>query len=82
MEYDLLSPDPLVEAQKHKLKKLVQKPNSYFMDIKCKNCGTLVHTFSHAQSVIKCKNCGEVLGTPTGGKLDLKVGVHIRKKGE
>ena len=63
MEYDLLSPDPLIEAQKHKLKKLVQKPNSYFMDI-------------------KCKNCGEVLGTPTGGKLDLKVGVHIRKKGE
>ena len=52
------------------------------MDIKCKNCGTLVHTFSHAQSVIKCKNCGEVLGTPTGGKLDLKVGVHIRKKAE
>ena len=41
MEYDLLSPDPAVEAQKHKLKKLVQKPNSYFMDIKCKNCGTL-----------------------------------------
>ena len=60
MEYDLLSPDPLIEAQKHKLKKLVQKPNSYFMDIKCKNCGQLVHTFSHAQSVIKCKNCGKV----------------------
>ena len=84
MEYDLLSPDPAVEAQKHKLKKLVQKPNSYFMDIKCKSksCGEVVHTFSHAQSVIKCKKCGDVLATPTGGKLELKDGVHIRRKAE
>jgi ribosomal protein S27E len=55
MEYDLLSPDPKDELVKHKLKKLVQKPNSFFIDIKCKVCKELVHTFSHAQSVIKCK---------------------------
>ena len=82
MECDLLHPDPAVEAQKNKLKKLVQKPNSYFLDIKCKNCNSLVHTFSNAQSVIKCKNCNEVLATPTGGKLELKEGVHIRRKVE
>jgi small subunit ribosomal protein S27e len=82
MEYDLLHPDPVIEGQKHKLKKLVQKPNSFFLDIKCKNCKGLTHTFSNAQSVIKCKECGEVLATPTGGKLKLKLGVHIRRKGE
>ena len=63
MEFDLLHPDPTIENQKHKLKKLVQKPNSFFLDI-------------------KCKECGEVLATPTGGKLELKEGVHIRRKGE
>ena len=36
----------------------------------------------HAQSIIKCKECGEVLATPKGGKLELKQGVHIRRKGE
>jgi small subunit ribosomal protein S27e len=55
MEYDLLNPDLREENTKHKLKKLVQKPNSFFIDIKCKTCKELVHTFSHAQSVIKCK---------------------------
>ena len=45
MEYDLLHPDPNEEKQKHKLKKLVQKPNSFFLDIKCKACGGLTHTF-------------------------------------
>ncbi len=82
MEYDLLHPDPVEENQKNKLKRLVQKPNSFFIDIKCKNCGTLAHTFSCAQSVIKCKQCQEILATPTGGKLSLKEGVHVRRKGE
>lgn len=81
MEYDLLAPNPTEEAQSHKLKKLVQKPNSFFIDIKC-TCKEMVHTFSHAQSVIKCRKCNEILATPTGGKLEMKVGVHIRRKGE
>jgi len=55
MDFDLLNPDPREEAIKHKLKKLVQKPNSYFLDIKCNQCGEMTHTFSHAQSVVKCK---------------------------
>ena len=82
MEFDLLHPNPLEEAEKHKLKKLVQKPNSFFLDIKCKACGELTHTFSHAQSVIKCKNCNEILATPTGGKLELRDGIRIRRKAE
>lgn len=81
MEYDLLHPNPEEEDKKHKLKKLVQKPNSFFVDIKC-TCGTLTHTFSCAQSTIKCKSCNEILATPTGGKLEFKEGVHIRRKPE
>ena len=56
MEYDLLNPNPKEQAELHKLKKLVQKPNSFFIDIKCRVCTKeIIHTFSHAQSVIKCK---------------------------
>lgn len=32
---DLLHPTPEEERRKHKLKRLVQHPNSYFMDVKC-----------------------------------------------
>ncbi|KAE9414053.1 hypothetical protein Angca_006732, partial [Angiostrongylus cantonensis] len=35
---DLLHPDPEKERQRHKLKRLVQHPNSYFMDVKCPGC--------------------------------------------
>ena len=37
-EVDLLHPLPSVEAQRHKLKRLVQTPNSFFMDVKCPGC--------------------------------------------
>ena len=32
---DLLNPSPEEEKRKHKLKRLVQSPNSFFMDVKC-----------------------------------------------
>ncbi|KAJ3335632.1 hypothetical protein HDU93_004877, partial [Gonapodya sp. JEL0774] len=32
---DLLNPSTASEKQKHKLKRLVQSPNSFFMDVKC-----------------------------------------------
>ena len=32
---DLLNPSVEEEKQKHKRKRLVQSPNSYFMDVKC-----------------------------------------------
>jgi hypothetical protein len=40
-EIDLLNPLASVEASKHKLKRLVQTPNSYFMDVKCPGCFTM-----------------------------------------
>jgi hypothetical protein len=41
LERDLLNPDPAAEAKKHKLKRLVQRPNSFFMDVKCPGCYTM-----------------------------------------
>ncbi len=37
-EIDLLHPLPSTEASRHKLKRLVQTPNSFFMDVKCPGC--------------------------------------------
>ena len=34
-DVDLLHPPAALEARKHKLKRLVQSPNSFFMDVKC-----------------------------------------------
>lgn len=49
MVKDLLNPLPADEKRKHKLKRLVQSPNSFFMDVKCPGCFTITTVFSHAQ---------------------------------
>uniref|UniRef100_A0A3B4XQX3 40S ribosomal protein S27 n=1 Tax=Seriola lalandi dorsalis TaxID=1841481 RepID=A0A3B4XQX3_SERLL len=43
---DLLHPSPEEEKRRHKKKRLVQSPNSYFMDVKCP--GTV---FPHADEI-------------------------------
>jgi small subunit ribosomal protein S27e len=48
MDIDLLNVDPVQEEKKHKLKRLVQSPNSYFMDVKCPQCYNITTIFSHA----------------------------------
>ena len=40
-DIDLLHPPLELEKQKHKLKRLVESPNSYFMDVKCQGCFTM-----------------------------------------
>lgn len=37
-DIDLLNPPAELEKTKHKLKRLVQSPNSFFMDVKCTGC--------------------------------------------
>ena len=37
-DIDLLHPPADLEKSKHKLKRLVQSPNSFFMDVKCQGC--------------------------------------------
>jgi small subunit ribosomal protein S27e len=82
MDIDLLHPTPEDQKRQHKKKRLVQSPNSYFMDIRCPACYTLTTAFSHAQTVIKCENCSQVLAQPKGGKCKLVVGCSVRVKSD
>lgn len=63
------NPDP--DTSKHKLKRLIQSPNSYFMDVKCSACGNITILFSHSQTVVKCQSCDSIMCQPTGGKARL-----------
>ena len=54
MECDLLNVDPVFEEGMHKLKRLQQSPNSYFMDVKCPQCMAINTLFSHAQIAVPC----------------------------
>ncbi|BAM83187.1 40S ribosomal protein S27 [Cyanidioschyzon merolae strain 10D] len=80
LESDLLHPPKESEARKHKLKRLVQSPNSYFMDVKCQGCLAITTIFSHAQTVVVCGSCATVLCQPTGGKVRLSQGCSFRRK--
>mmetsp|Transcript_3240 Transcript_3240/g.12371 ORF Transcript_3240/g.12371 Transcript_3240/m.12371 type:complete len:86 (-) Transcript_3240:70-327(-) len=77
---DLLYPTQETEARKHKAKRLVPEPNSFFMDVKCSGCIKITTVFSHATSVVVCANCSTVLCTPTGGKAKLTEGSAFRRK--
>ncbi|KAH8120564.1 ribosomal protein S27-domain-containing protein, partial [Phellopilus nigrolimitatus] len=74
---DLLNPLVESEKRKHKLKRLVQSPNSYFMDVKCPGCFAITTVFSHAQTVVLCGACATVLCQPTGGKARLTEGAYM-----
>merc|ERR1711976_293607 len=77
---DLLHPSLAAEKAKHKKKRLVQAPNSFFMDVKCPNCFKIRTIFSHAQSVVVCQGCASIISQPTGGKARLTSGCSFRKK--
>merc|ERR1712070_293387 len=81
MEIDLLNVDPAEEQNLHKLKRLVQSPDSFFMDVKCPQCQTVNTIFSHIQTVVTCHHCGYLLAVPRGGKTKLAVGTAWRRKG-
>ena len=81
-DYDMLHPPAAVEARKHKLKRLVQSPNSFFMDVKCQGCFNITTVFSHSQTVVLCGSCSAVLCQPTGGRARLTEGCSFRRKGD
>merc|ERR1711971_151882 len=83
---DLLQPKISSERRRHKLKRLVQHPNSFFMDVKasfncdhhrvslspqCPGCYRVTTIFSHAHTVVVCSGCSSVLCHPTGGRTKL-----------
>ncbi|CAH1251314.1 RPS27 [Branchiostoma lanceolatum] len=51
---DLLHPSPEEEKRKHKKKRLVQSPNSYFMDVKCPEPPGPA-TVAYGSSALVCK---------------------------
>jgi|TARA_B110000196_G_scaffold36268_1_gene27166 small subunit ribosomal protein S27e len=81
-DVDLLHPPRELEQRRHKLKRLVQSPNSFFMDVKCPGCFNITTVFSHAQTVVLCGSCSTVLCQPSGGKARLTEGCSFRKKVE
>ncbi|KAI8852525.1 ribosomal protein S27-domain-containing protein [Chytridium lagenaria] len=80
LQKDLLNPLESTERRRHKLKRLVQSPNSYFMDVKCPGCFAINVVFSHASTVVLCGSCATVLCQPTGGKARLTEGCSFRRK--
>ncbi|KAJ3697210.1 hypothetical protein LUZ61_000915 [Rhynchospora tenuis] len=81
-DIDLLNPPAELEKRKHKKKRLVQSPNSFFMDVKCAGCFTITTVFSHSQTVVVCANCQTVMCQPTGGKARLTEGCSFRRKAD
>merc|ERR1712106_516482 len=77
---ELLLPLPKDERRRHKLKRLGQHPNSYFMDVKCPGCYRITTVFSHTQTVVVCAGCSSVLCQPTGGRTRLTEGCSFRRK--
>ena len=69
-----------IERIKHKYKRIIPNPNSYFMDVKCPKCFSISIIFSHSQTRIKCIGCEKILCTPTGGKARLTKGIVFIKK--
>ncbi|XP_063144739.1 small ribosomal subunit protein eS27-like [Rattus norvegicus] len=61
---DLLHPSPEEEQRKHKKRRLVQSPNSYFMDVQCPGRYEITTVFSRAQTVVLCVGCSTVLCQP------------------
>lgn len=80
-DIDLLNIEPEDEKEVHKLKRLIQSPDSFFMDVKCPQCQTVNTVYSHPRNVVLCRSCKYLLCVPRGGKGKLAVGTAWRRKG-
>ncbi|XP_061635186.1 small ribosomal subunit protein eS27-like [Phyllopteryx taeniolatus] len=77
---DMMYPTLAEEKARHKKKRQVQSPNSYFMDVKCMGCYKIATIYSHAQTVVPCVGCSIILCRPRGGKCKLTTGCAFRRK--
>ncbi|XP_048455191.1 40S ribosomal protein S27-like [Rhincodon typus] len=77
-DVNLANLSPKEEKRKHKKKRLVQIPNSYFMDVKCPGFYKITVAFSHVQIVVLCVRRSTVLCQP--GKARLTEGFSFRRK--
>ena len=52
--------------------KLIPKPSSSFLRVKCLKCGNEQLLYSNAVNKINCNVCGATLAEPSGGKAKIK----------
>lgn len=52
--------------------KLLPRPRSKFLRVRCPDCGNEQVVFSSATNRVHCNVCGATLAEPTGGKANLK----------
>ena len=52
--------------------KLIPKPRSNFLRVKCPKCGNEQLLYSNATNKVNCNVCGETLAEPSGGKAKIK----------
>ncbi|TRO54200.1 30S ribosomal protein S27e [Candidatus Bathyarchaeota archaeon] len=51
--------------------KLIPKPRSVFLRVKCQKCGNEQLIFSNVVNKISCNVCAETLAEPTGGRAKI-----------
>ncbi|RLI11495.1 30S ribosomal protein S27e [Candidatus Bathyarchaeota archaeon] len=52
--------------------KIIPKPKSRFLQVRCPDCGNEQIIFSHVASIVHCNICGAILAEPIGGKAKIK----------
>ncbi|MCK4434704.1 30S ribosomal protein S27e [Candidatus Bathyarchaeota archaeon] len=52
--------------------RLIPRPRSFFLRVKCLKCGNEQIVFSHAVNKVNCKVCGAELAQPSGGRAKIK----------
>jgi len=52
--------------------KVIPKPKSKFLRVKCPDCGNEQILFSNATTPVHCNVCGVTLAEPSGGKAVVK----------
>jgi small subunit ribosomal protein S27e len=52
--------------------KLIPRPRSSFVRVKCLKCGNEQIVFSSAVNKVNCNVCGTELAEPSGGKAKIK----------
>jgi len=52
--------------------KLIPRPRSSFVRVKCLKCGNEQMMFINAVNKVSCNVCGTILAEPSGGKAKIK----------
>jgi small subunit ribosomal protein S27e len=52
--------------------KLIPRPRSKFLRVKCQKCGNEQIIFSNPVNTVNCNVCGIELAEPTGGRAKIK----------